>query len=153
MIAKSDLTILVVSASVLAFGIYRWQMNTRPVEIASVQVPANVVTTTELPAPTTRVLGAIETDTTTNDSVSIDARRVIEIPANAISEPIVIDNDGPIASDEQILFSVYTVQSGDYLGSIAQRFDTNVATIRELNGISGSLINVGDELRVPQAPN
>ena len=43
----------------------------------------------------------------------------------------------------------YIVASGDTLASIAKRHDTSVSHLRELNDIDGSLIRVGQELRVP----
>lgn len=43
----------------------------------------------------------------------------------------------------------YIVASGDTLAAIAKRHDTTVAQLRELNGLDGSLIRVGQELRVP----
>ncbi|MEM7331310.1 MAG: LysM peptidoglycan-binding domain-containing protein [Chloroflexota bacterium] len=45
--------------------------------------------------------------------------------------------------------TTYTVQSGDTLFSIAQRFNTNVDAIRTANGIIGNNISVGQELIIP----
>jgi len=44
---------------------------------------------------------------------------------------------------------IYIVAAGDTLAAIASRHHTSVARVRELNGIEGSLIKVGQELRVP----
>ncbi len=44
----------------------------------------------------------------------------------------------------------YTVQSGDTLGGISARFGTTVDLIKKGNNISGSLIRVGDRLRILQ---
>ena len=43
----------------------------------------------------------------------------------------------------------YRVRSGDTLGHIARRFRTSVSRIRSMNRIRGSLIRVGQLLRVP----
>lgn len=42
----------------------------------------------------------------------------------------------------------YLVQPGDTLGHIAQRTGVPVSTLKELNGIQGSLIRAGEELRL-----
>lgn len=43
----------------------------------------------------------------------------------------------------------YQVRRGDTLSGIARKFNTRVSTIRELNGIKGSTLRVGQRLRVP----
>ncbi len=43
----------------------------------------------------------------------------------------------------------YTVKSGDVLGSIAKRFGTTVAKLREANGLKTDQIKVGQKLKVP----
>src|SRR5690606_199584 len=43
----------------------------------------------------------------------------------------------------------YHVRSGDTLGKIAQRFGTTVSRLQAWNGLSGTVINVGQSLRVP----
>ncbi len=43
----------------------------------------------------------------------------------------------------------YRVRRGDTLGHIARRFRTSVSRIRRMNGIRGSLIRIGQTLRVP----
>ncbi len=43
---------------------------------------------------------------------------------------------------------VYVVQSGDSLDKIARKFDTTIDLVRKSNNISGSLIRVGDRLRI-----
>ena len=47
----------------------------------------------------------------------------------------------------------YRVRRGDTLGHIAQRFRTSVSRIRRMNGIRGSLIRIGQVLRVPGRNN
>ncbi|NND90846.1 MAG: LysM peptidoglycan-binding domain-containing protein [Granulosicoccus sp.] len=51
------------------------------------------------------------------------------------------------------LYGVHVVKSGEYLGKIAQMYGTTVATLREINGISGSLIEVDQQIRYPLPAN
>ncbi len=150
MIAKSDLIILVLSASALAVGVYRWQLNTQAAGIAALPAPASVASSTHRPATT--VLGS--TDNTNGTAASgFNQPDVIEVQASAVGEPIVVEDTGPIDEAPQSLYGTYRVRSGDYLGLIAQRFGTDVATLRELNGINGSIIQVGQQIRYPQVAN
>lgn len=70
------------------------------------------------------------------------------IPAEtrAVSEPgitpIVVRTPGTTGT-------TYTVQRGDNLFRIAQRFNTDVDTIKKLNGLTSDFIYVGQVLRVP----
>jgi LysM repeat protein len=60
--------------------------------------------------------------------------------------PVVV----PTAVPEQPTTTVYVVQSGDTLNRIAARFNTSVAAIAQLNGITNvNLIQVGQRLVVP----
>jgi len=43
----------------------------------------------------------------------------------------------------------YRVRKGDTLSGIARQFGTRVSTLRELNGIKGSKLRVGQQLQVP----
>ncbi len=47
----------------------------------------------------------------------------------------------------------YTVRSGDTLSGIAERHGTTVARLKELNGLSGNKINVGQKLKVKATPS
>ena len=47
----------------------------------------------------------------------------------------------------------YRVQSGDVLGTIAQRYHVRVSDLREWNNISGNMIRVGQNLNVWVLPN
>ena len=46
-------------------------------------------------------------------------------------------------------FALRTVQSGDSVGSIANRFGVSSSSIMEANGLNGTLIRPGDVLRIP----
>ena len=57
------------------------------------------------------------------------------------------------ADDAAEPYGVYRVRGGDYLGLIAERFGTTVATLRRLNGLEGNLIYVGQQIRYPVPAN
>jgi membrane-bound lytic murein transglycosylase D len=48
-------------------------------------------------------------------------------------------------------YSVYKVRRGDNLNNIARRFGTSVSELQRLNGIRGSRIFVGQDLKVPSS--
>ncbi|MCB2068945.1 MAG: LysM peptidoglycan-binding domain-containing protein, partial [Ottowia sp.] len=50
---------------------------------------------------------------------------------------------------ERMRWRYYRVRRGDSLGAIARQFDTSVAQLQRANGISGSLIRVGQKLMIP----
>jgi membrane-bound lytic murein transglycosylase D len=45
---------------------------------------------------------------------------------------------------------MYRVRPGDTLFSIARQFSTTVAQLKQMNGLAGDSIKVGDQLRVPR---
>ena len=166
MIARSDLVILTVSTAALAVGIFRWQHATTVVP--SVTVPASArqaapvpaasapeVTTLparadaagpelqeDLPAPVVSRLPPADAAA----PASVDAPAPVEVPAT----PSVAAIEAAPAAPE---YGVYRVRSGDYLGRIAERHGTTVRALRELNGIRGSTIQVGQRIRYPLPAN
>ena len=46
-------------------------------------------------------------------------------------------------------YTVYVVQNGDYLAKISKRFNVTIASIKQLNGLKGDLIRVGQKLKLP----
>ena len=70
---------------------------------------------------------------------------------DTLNRPIVqeIQAEPTVQSSDQGL-GVHRVEPGDYLGKIAIRYDTDVQTLRNINGIEGSTILVGQEIRYPQ---
>ncbi|WP_124979184.1 LysM peptidoglycan-binding domain-containing protein [Nonlabens xiamenensis] len=45
----------------------------------------------------------------------------------------------------------YTIQSGDYLGRIASKFNTSVKEIQRANAMTSTRIKAGQQLKIPQA--
>jgi LysM repeat protein len=45
---------------------------------------------------------------------------------------------------------LYRVKPGDTLFSIARQFSTTVAQIKQMNGLSGDSIKVGEQLKLPR---
>ena len=73
--------------------------------------------------------------------------RVPEPTIVATPTPAVAATSAPVAGDE----IEYTVEPGDSLSAIAERFDTTVDAIMEANDIeNAALIFVGQELRIRQ---
>ncbi len=70
----------------------------------------------------------------TSDSLSIG--QVLRIPATD-------------SADES--YFEYIVRSGDTLWLLAQRYDTTVDAIKNLNGLSGSALSIGQILKIPSA--
>ncbi|MGI9257725.1 MAG: LysM peptidoglycan-binding domain-containing protein [Gammaproteobacteria bacterium] len=52
---------------------------------------------------------------------------------------------------ERVEWSRHEVRSGQTLGQIADRYRTTTAVLREVNGIAGTLIRVGQQLMIPHA--
>lgn len=56
----------------------------------------------------------------------------------------------PSSSTAPIPYFRYTVRSGDTLWLLAQRFGTTVNAIKNLNGLSSDLLNIGQVLLIPE---
>ncbi|MDE5589183.1 MAG: LysM peptidoglycan-binding domain-containing protein [Acetatifactor sp.] len=55
----------------------------------------------------------------------------------------------PVAESADGSYFEYTVRSGDTLWLLAQRYNTTVDAIKNLNGLSGSNLSIGQILRIP----
>ena len=93
-------------------------------------------------------------------NVSVTAvRRANDLNRNArtLSEDMVLIIPGPTGDvtvataqfAQQLSTQTYRVRSGDTLSGIARKFGTRVSTLRELNGIKGSKLRIGQRLQVP----
>ncbi len=132
MIPKSDLVIITVASCALALGIFRWHQNTQNVSV--VTIPASSTSDIAVAAP------IIETPV-------VEAPQVTE----AITEAVPEQNEPTIVTEKPAVeeYLDYTVKYGDSLSVIAQTYDTDVATLQQLNSINGTTIRVGQTLRYP----
>lgn len=169
MIAKTDLFILVVSASLLAAGIYRWQnnmaaltSNAQQARATAVQAPtasqggtsvvSAIANNSSVTRTTITTVTGVQTSTANNTA---PAPQLVASNSNSSTAPVIID---PVVSalstpETRALYGTYTVVSGDYLSKIAQRYGTTVRTLQDINGISGSRIDVGQKLQYPLPAN
>ncbi|ASJ71493.1 LysM peptidoglycan-binding domain-containing protein [Granulosicoccus antarcticus] len=168
MIAKSDLVILAISATLLVAGIYRWQSNlSQPSGRSSVAESSrtdkprtsNTNSLTAKPTNTqanssTPPVTAIESPVQSNfgDTVQSTGQAVNTQNTSATSSANSASLETSNAVDTS-LYGDYTVEPGDSLSRIAINYGTTVNTLRSINNISGSLINVGQNIRYPLPAN
>jgi len=152
-IAKSDLIILVLSSSALAFGVYRWHQETQ--DVSAVTIPASSRTISSTAPAATHMTSdnagtVLPTVSDTDSASSIGSQNnsstvlVQTLPEPEDTPEIVVSTD--VSSPT---LGSYTVQSGDYLGKIAGQVGTDIQTLRDLNGISGDIIEIGQEILYP----
>ena len=70
---------------------------------------------------------------------------------DAADEQVAIDAIDGLRSDERLQWQRIRIEADDTLGHFARRFGTDVATLRQMNGLPSTLIRAGDELLVPVA--
>jgi peptidoglycan endopeptidase LytE len=63
--------------------------------------------------------------------------------------PTVSASESPPASPEASFRTTYKVKKGDTLASIASHFGTTAAKIKTLNGLTSSILKVGQVLKIP----
>ncbi len=68
---------------------------------------------------------------------------------DADDEQAAIDAIAGLRSDERLQWQRVRIEANDTLGHLAHRFGTDVATLRQMNGLPSTLIRTGDELLVP----
>ena len=164
MIAVSDVVLITVSAAALATGVFRWQENVehatrmqQPALVApEIQQPINGSSNnlpTGLSASNQSNIQAASADTSdaagrgdSSQLVVVDEQQTALIDA-AADPQTQLDNQSTVDLPS---FGTYTVQPGDSLSLIADRYDTTVQTLQQVNDINGSLINVGQQIRYPQ---
>lgn len=61
------------------------------------------------------------------------------------------DNLAQLPKDQWLSWTRYVVKRGDVLGTIAQRHDTDVATLKKVNKLRNNNIRIGDVLLIPTA--
>lgn len=175
MIAKSDLFILIVSSSLLAAGIYRWQHN-----LASLAPQSSVINSahnnnTRPPANSTLVsaqsgsaaansqvslprVNATVITSTNPTTISTQPRADLNSPGNSVSgKPL--QNTGAIVpttvstQPNGPLYGAYQVEQGDYLGKIALTYGTTVNTLMGINELPDTVIEVGQIILYPLPAN
>ncbi len=57
----------------------------------------------------------------------------------------------PASNSADESYFEYTVRPGDTLWLLAQRYGTTVNAIKNLNGLSSDILNIGQVLRIPNA--
>jgi LysM repeat protein len=113
---------------------------------------------TPAPVPSTPVAGEVTAEVSSEPTAEATTVAVEGQPeAQPTPEPTPEPGDvaGAASGGEQPAepqVATYTVQAGDTLFSIAQRFNTTIDEIRTLNGLTTSFITVGQVLQVPGAP-
>ena len=177
-VGKSDLVILLVSATLLGVGIIRWQNNLSPVPALATQGISPGAQTN--PAP--QVPGAVPTaaQSTINDNsrslTGSAAGSGTQIATGTLENSVVgnvaattstqnspagesqSSNQTPTVAatsgtQSESLYGTYVVRPGDSLSQIAINYGTTVDTLRSINNISGSLINVNQEILYPLPAN
>ncbi len=128
------------------FGFYKLNLSGVPIPFPS---------PTPRPGANARMYVVKENDTLAsialNFGVSVDAL----MQANGIIENLVVTGDELVIPSTQQepsnpLTGIYTVQEGDTLAAIAQKFGTSVATLHDLNGLTDeNIIFVGQDLIIP----
>jgi len=134
----------------LAVGISRWYQNTQDVSAVTIPASASSGVLVE-PAPNSNLpvfksVDAVATPVNTSIQSGSDGQIVVKTIAQP--EPVVEIVVGADAADTPTL-GLHEVQSGDYLGKIADQYGTDVQTLRELNNISGTIIHIGQEILYP----
>lgn len=176
MISKSDLIILVVSATALGAGLYRWQRDLAAPLVATappLPVERAVGEGTDVAGDVTR-----GTDAEAEPDGAIVVRRVPDAAPASAADPVIgavaRENtataarpaSAPAPADaatalpastrsngDTALYGRYVIREGDYLGKLANRFGTSVATLQSINDLDGTTIHVGEELRYPLPAN
>jgi len=148
-ISKSDLFILVVASAALGVGIMRWHQNTQNVNAITIPASTRIVTEELTPIP----VPVITDNTTTvasNNTGAILAPENQPVTVQTLNQPIVQEIQAePSTQNSAAGMGIHRVEYGDYLGKIAVRYDTDIQTLRTINGIDGSTILVGQEILYP----
>jgi hypothetical protein len=97
------------------------------------------------PTPTPRLLGSPVPTTTASQPGS---SAVPPTGAPATEKPAVTPVPTPAATSSTA-YTTYRVKSGDTLYVIAQKFNTTVKAIQQLNGLTSTTLHIGQTLKIP----
>jgi len=147
-IAKSDLIILVVSSSLLAVAIYRWDQNTRDVDTSTVLANTRVIAPAETTDVANTALSTTSVAAVNSDDTQLNAGTQVVPEATDVTTAVVTPTPTVEAAPART-YDTYIVKSGDSLSKIANQYNTTVSTLRDLNGITGSTIFIGQEILYP----
>ena len=174
MIAKSDLFILVVSASLLAVGIYRWQNNLSVMAANAAKQTQQAITTSNTTAvgavsnapaaaPTTiSTVSSVQTSAATVQTNVSNVQAPVLVNTPQTTSNVVVNAAGELTTNAAVtnivennrpLFGSHIAISGDYLSKIAQQYGTTVQTLQQINNLNGTLIEVGQEIKYPLPAN
>ncbi len=176
MIAVSDIVLIVVSAAVLATGLFRWQNNVEQAALAEFS-GATANQAQQQPAVATNSqatrqvgeerqvpdLNGTATSNAVQGNVSQDAGQQQNVNTQVlVTEPqttaINVADDSATATDNEAVrdlppYGSYLVRSGDSLSLIARQYGTTVAVLQDINNLQGTLITVGQQLSYPLPVN
>ncbi len=163
MIAVSDAVLVLVSATALVAGLYRWQSNLEyvPERAPSVQSSSSTSSSSN---NTDENAGNQDTSVQSSQNTSelgtqadVETSRVLVVQPEQ-TRSIDVNQDSETSAANQAIgdapsLATYTIVPGDNLGRLADRFGTSVRVLQEINGIQGSLIQVGQQIRYPLPAN
>ena len=81
-----------------------------------------------------------------SNNIRVGQRLVIPATAKNLSGTVTQKTSTSSASDDS---KVYVVRSGDTLSSIAGRYRTTIAKLKNLNNLKSNTLHIGDRLRLP----
>lgn len=118
----------------------------KAVQLAQATLTALSLLPTETPSPTPSITPSI------TPTASLTATRTPTPPPTLTRTPEPTDTRQPTAKPTQASKNqTYTVQPGDTLSAIAQRFDVSVASLMSANSLPNSSIKAGQVLIIPGA--
>lgn len=91
----------------------------------------------------------IKDNSLTNNNLTIGQNLKIRIPSNNIEIEECIGPDYTPPNND-IPYITYTVKKGDNLYNIANKYNTSVSSIINLNNLSNNNLSIGQQLKIPQ---
>ncbi|OMP66705.1 C40 family peptidase [Domibacillus epiphyticus] len=83
-----------------------------------------------------------------HDELIVSIEDHVKLETEAIKTAPEKKQEGETAILSSATVSTYTVKSGDSLGTIASRYKTTVASLKQMNGLTSDVIYVGQKLKV-----